>query len=1833
MFAREHRRILPFLALAVLVTVVGVVDAAPAHAQETLVLSDFDQTGLDAELLALVTAGETGLWYARGRFGDTGTLVDGELGIGPDNNSLIRIRETDNGGNLLINHDSSSVLGFSSYFGAGGAGRDLTLHFQLSATEVYSVPVADSLGVAGGGYANFNLRSTGGQVALEGVDPGDRFIIAFTRPGNIAPEFSSDTATRSIDENSSPATDVGAAVTATDADSDPLTYSLTATSATGPSTGSFASLFSIVADTGQIQVASGASVNYEQITSVTVTVTAEDAEDSDTISVTISINDLDDAPQLTPDPSTLAPVPDTNQQFTVSLPANGHPAENVTVTVTQGTGEMKLATAEAGLTCDTTTTELTVAATGSFYARFCERGTATIGLAPSGSALDVRSYAVTIPTTAPAMPTGLTATAGPQAGEMTLTWTAPDDGGSQIRRYEYALFYTGYEDTGTWTSTESTSASHVVEGLTHYGLEHQFWVRAVNDIGTGMSSAPATGTPGGLPGAPTGLSATGAEDQVSLSWTAGAANGGTLSRYEYSSDDGTTWRTTGGTATEYDVTQTSAATPVNLVAGTSYTFRVRAVNEYGNSPASASQAATPTTHPAEITNLTATHGDATVTLKWTAPSIGGTAITSYDYSTDDGGTWRTTGSTGTEYGVTQTSAASPVNLVNGTEYTFKVRARNKVGAGGASNSVSATPRTTPGAPTGLGATPKNAQVDLAWTAPGDGGASISDYEYSTDGGTNWASTGSAAASYEVTQTSAASPVNLVNGTEYQFAVRAVNSEGSGRASSVVNATPREAAVAPEQVTGLTAVAGDAQVALSWTAPSNGGSAITRYEYSADDGATWRMTGGTATEYDVTQTSAATPVNLANGTSYTFRVRAVNDIGAGPQSASVSATPRPPSAPSAPTGVRATSGRGQVALSWTAPSVEHDETITDYHYSSDNGTTWRSTGSTATSYTATQTSAATPANLTLGTSYTFRVRAVNDAGNGAQSASATATPYGVPGAPSNLQGSPGNRAVTLNWTAAAANGRSITRYEYSSDDGATWRTTGSTATEYIVDQTSAASPADLVNDTSYTFRVRAVNSVGSGPRSGSVTVAPTSNTVPSQVTGLTVRPGDGFVVLGWAVAFNGGSSLTRYEYSSDDGATWRTTGGTSLTYKVTQTSAASPANLLNGTTYTFKVRACNVLGCGEASSGASSVPNNQPPSFSGNTASRRVNENAPVGTNVGAAVTASDPESDSISYSLTGPNPAGFTVTSSGRIQTGQVLDHEATGRYTVTLQAQATGGSDSIAVTINVDDVNEAPAFSSSAASRSVAENSAADTSVGGPVTAADPDGDTLGYSLLNGGGRFTILSVTGQIQVAAGAVLDYEGVNRYTVTVRATDPGNLQASIDVTITLTNVVEAAFLSDITVPPETVTRATATVTARLSNSEGASATVYFRYRTPPEVGAWTLLGSETTSGTSVSVDLTGIAPNTGYRVQASLDNAFPSSGRRQVEFTTAVNAAPVFASQTMTRQVVENSPAGTAVGGAVTATDSDGDILVYSLGGTDAASFEVDSSSGQITVALGTDLDYETTRSYAVVITAADPYRAAATVTVTVEVLDVREAGLLGRVVLRVGSSADDYGYAAGRYGNLVSGSFPGALFGDGSERTIDEMYEDGDAHWYFTYAGGAANDWRAEQEAIDEILVQVAYRDGLDTRSFVWGGFVDSRLGDRGLRLDPPLPSRDWNSRGGQEITFEFRRLRSQAVAVVPPRLTDPPGTPGSFVRFLAESTPGGPDVAQMLIVVLVFLGFVHTVRPTPHGIVMSAIVLIMTPWLPVLFGFGSTMAGVIVLVNMLAGGFSYKAFFARTES
>jgi hypothetical protein len=705
------------------------------------------------------------------------------------------------------------------------------------------------------------------------------------------------------------------------------------------------------------------------------------------------------------------------------------------------------------------------------------------------------------------------------------------------------------------------------------------------------------------PAAPT-IQATAGDASVTLTWTPPANGGATISSYEVQIDEGS-WVPLATTESSAVVDGTIVYTRTGVVAGLANgvpsSFRVRAVNSAGAGAQSNSATATPVGLPDAPTALTATPGNASVTVDFDPPAdTGGTAILDYTVVASPGG-------------ASATCSAAPCSvggLTNGTEYSFRATARTSVGSSVASAAVIATPRTVPTAPRNLVASRGNASAVIHFHPPAsDGGAAITGYTISTSPATS--DTACAGSPCTVT--------GLTNGVSYTFDVVATNAAGDGPAGSSGAITP---ATTPGAPTGVTVSPGDEQVTVEFDAPSSdGGRAITGYVVAVTPGSM-------ITDCDA---SPCVVPGLTNGTSYSFTVRASNAIGDGPDSSTVTATPAAvPTAPGNPTAV---AGDESAAVSFDAPASNGGAAITGYTVTaSPGGATETCTGSPC-----------TVDGLTNGTSYTFTVTATNAAGVGGTSAPSNAvTPSSVPGAPTSVTATRGDGTATVSFVAPVDDGGSaITGYTVTSTPG------GVTAS-------CAASPCEvdgLANGVAYTFAVTASNGSGQGPASvASLAVTPAG--APMAPAALDAQRADRSIVLSFVTPNDNGEAITGYEVSLDGGATWEDldvrSGALASAARTPVLRAAAPATtyatvtgLTNGTTYEVSVRALNAIGAGPAATSDPVVPAGRP--------------GAPVITDVTAGVESvtvtfvpGDPNGDPVSvYTLTAtPGGQGVTCTAS-----------------------------------------------------------------------------------------------------------------------------------------------------------------------------------------------------------------------------------------------------------------------------------------------------------------------------------------------------------------------------------------------------------------------------------------------------------------------------------------------------------------------------------------------------------------------------------------------------------
>jgi titin len=424
----------------------------------------------------------------------------------------------------------------------------------------------------------------------------------------------------------------------------------------------------------------------------------------------------------------------------------------------------------------------------------------------------------------------------------------------------------------------------------------------------------------------------------------------------------------------------------------------------------------------------------------------------------------------------------------GTTYYYRVSAFVSLEEGVMSELVSATPCDVPDAPTGLAVEGALRSLQLSWTAPADdGGAAVLGYVI-------WrgASPGGLA-QYDVVGAVVSYTDLLVGDDEtYYYAVTAFNQAGNGSASAVVGNTTFGLASAPLN---LAALFGDANVTLSWEAPSDDGrtpltgyvieyvhAQIGQFAYPGADDRSWLITG------------------LTNGWEYSFRVRALNSVGDGEWSPAVLETPA--TVPGAPGNLTAAGSAGSVSLAWMAPSEDGGNASSSYsiyRMEIDGEWTWIGNSSSL---------AYQDLSAVDGVVYFYRVSAVNKAGEGEPGIPARAVP-GLPSAPRDLLAIDSDGRVQLNWSAPADDGGSgIAGYKVYRDGG-----TGMSYLALVPSGTMGYLDATAMPGTEYRYRVSAVTASGEGPWSAEAAITLPMASPEAPVIDSAVQLEDG-VLLTW-----------------------------------------------------------------------------------------------------------------------------------------------------------------------------------------------------------------------------------------------------------------------------------------------------------------------------------------------------------------------------------------------------------------------------------------------------------------------------------------------------------------------------------------------------------------------------------------------------------------------------------------------------------------------------------------------------------------------------------------------
>jgi hypothetical protein len=721
---------------------------------------------------------------------------------------------------------------------------------------------------------------------------------------------------------------------------------------------------------------------------------------------------------------------------------------------------------------------------------------------PNGSAsASPQSNAVTpTPLTPPSAPANVNASSATTSA--IVTWTAPsDNGGVGLSGYQVTP-YIGSQAQTPISVSDPTATSTKLTGLTN-GVTYTFTVTAINSVGSSPASAPSPAvtpydtifdfaTPTTFANEDTGAVNLGVKFTVDVAgWVEGvrfykaAGNTGTHvgSLWDSSGDLLATATFTNESASGWQ--QVMFANPVVVVPGQTYVASyyapsgdyAYAFNGFSSSvdnpplhgvangtspnglftyangnafPTGSYQASNyyvdalflPMKPPGQVTGVTASPGQGTATVSWSPPSAG--TVTSYTITPYIGSSAQTPV---TVSGTPPATSATVPNLNGGVSYTFTVTANNPAGSGPASapsSPITPQPPVTPSAPGNVTAVPATGQATVSWSVPTNaGGRSISGYQITPisngTAGTPVSVSGGSTTSYDVT--------GLTNSTSYTFTVSAVNSVGTGAASSPSNAVTPDDTVFDFAAPPIADAGDSSSVNLGVAFSSDVAGSVTGirfYKATANTGthigSLWDSSGNLLATATFTNESTsgwqtvtfANPVEIIPHSTYIASYFAPNGHYSLGKSGFSSSVDNPPlhglansstpngvfdyaggnafpngsynasnyyvdvlfaptpnaTAPASPTNVTATPATSSAMVSWTDPTSNGGSPITGYTITPYIGTA---------AQTPTQVGGASSTSdditgLTNGTAYTFTVKANNGVGSSAASAaSATVTP--------------------------------------------------------------------------------------------------------------------------------------------------------------------------------------------------------------------------------------------------------------------------------------------------------------------------------------------------------------------------------------------------------------------------------------------------------------------------------------------------------------------------------------------------------------------------------------------------------------------------------------------------------------------------------------------------------------------------------------------------------------------------------------------------------------------------------------------------------------------------
>ena len=643
----------------------------------------------------------------------------------------------------------------------------------------------------------------------------------------------------------------------------------------------------------------------------------------------------------------------------------------------------------------------------------------------------------------PGKPTGLTATT--EGTDNMIAWTAPD-----------SPFIDGYRVRHrTGDADWRILAEEIIDtGYRHVAAQadvtHHYAVQAYNAAGNGPWSEPASATRITPPPAPHNVSAQLDADDIIVTWERPDTvhvSGYTVRHQAGSADPVESGRLPEG--------QTSHRIP-DVTGDVTYRISVQAYNDAGDSAWSEDLDIMRRLAPSAPANFAVAVGATDIVLSWEAPETGAADGYNVEYGEQDSAELATRQLTAEQTSYTHADS------VEGVTYQYRVQAHNTAGESPWSETITASRTLAPPAPTSPTAVVSGSAITISWTAPASGVVESYEVQYGFAG-----SGETDTASVDASMTSFTHP-DAAGDTRYEYRVRSVNSVGNSDWAGPVEAMW---VVPPEPPTGVTAAIDGDDILVSWTRPDV--TFIDEYQVHIRPQNTEQWTSVVVAADETSHRQ----VGPTPGTTYEYRVRAVNAGGVSQWTDAVSAVWHQGAAP--PAWLSFTPFGNRILIQWPR-SVTEDVSGYQIRYRIDGGD-WTQEDTTRAFYLADWSA---DQNV-----HEYQMRALKDQQPGDWSAihrATIATPQPVPSLTANREGA---NSARLHWEPPASGQPYRYIIQSKAKDQQSFNYLA-TASGYVTTRR-----VEVGYDKGYTFRVLAQNHVGvNGPHQEGVTAAAT---VPAQ----------------------------------------------------------------------------------------------------------------------------------------------------------------------------------------------------------------------------------------------------------------------------------------------------------------------------------------------------------------------------------------------------------------------------------------------------------------------------------------------------------------------------------------------------------------------------------------------------------------------------------------------------------------------------------------------------------------------------------------------------------------